>query len=230
MVTKPRSRIGSASEALRRKIELVSEPYLDSSRRFLRDPRIARLYPEYLIALHGIVRASVPLMQAALDRAKTLSADDPVAAGLGPYLSQHIDEERGHDLWLLEDLERLGVGRTAVLARVPSPAVAGLVGSQYYWILHHHPVAVLGYLAVAEGFPSPDLVEELIAATGHTRQAFHMLAEHAELDTHHRNELDQLIDTLPLSADLETLLGLSAMTTVGAMARCVEELLQDSVS
>ena len=30
---------------------------------------------------------------------------------------------------------------------MPSPAVAALVGSQYYWLLHHHPVALLGFVA-----------------------------------------------------------------------------------
>ena len=36
---------------------------------------------------------------------------------------------------------------------MPPPSVAGLVGSQYYWILHHHPVAFLGYVALMEGYP-----------------------------------------------------------------------------
>jgi hypothetical protein len=222
---KLRSRSGSASGLLHSKIELVSDPFLDASRRFLAHPGIAVLYPEYLIALHCVVRSSVPLMQAALDRAEVMADTDPVANGLTAYLEGHIEEERGHDQWLLEDLQRLGVPREAVLARVPSPAVAALVGSQYYWVLHYHPVAVLGYLAVAEGYPAaPSLIEELIARTGYPRDCFRMLAEHAELDPHHRDELDQLIDSLPLTEDLETLLGLSAMSTVGFMARCIEEV------
>jgi hypothetical protein len=32
----------------------------------------------------------------------------------------------------------------------PSANVAALVGAQYYWILHHHPVALLGYMATLE--------------------------------------------------------------------------------
>ena len=218
-------RADSPSALLHRKIELVIQPFLDASGKFLNHRDIAVLYPEYLIALHGIVRASVPLMEATLGRAEAMADSDAVAGALTAYLPTHIQEERGHDQWLLEDLERLGVPRAAVFARVPSPAVACLVGSQYYWVLHHHPVALLGYLAVAEGYPAaPSLIEEMVARTGHPRDAFRMLAEHAELDPHHRDELDQLIDSLPLTPELETTLGLSAMSSVGLMARCIEEV------
>lgn len=185
------------------------------------------MYPEYLVALHCVVRASVPVMQAALDRADAMADTDPVARGLTAYLARHIEEELGHDRWLLEDLEHLGVPRRDVVVRVPTPTVAALVGSQYYWVLHYHPVALLGYLAVAEGYPmAPELVEELIAKTGYPSRCFRMLAEHAELDPHHRDELDQLIDSLPLTPDLETLLGLSAMSTTGLMARALEEVVE----
>jgi hypothetical protein len=224
-VRETRSR--SVSALLHAKIELVFEPFLDASKRFMSHPRIAALYPEYLITLHSIIRSSVPLMQAALDRAEAMAGSDLVADGLTFYLSAHIEEERGHDEWLLDDLERLGMGRADVLGRLPSSTVAALVGSQYYWALHCHPVALLGYLMVSEGYPiAPSLVEDLIDRTGYPRDCFRMLAEHAELDPHHGEELDGLVDSLPLTPDLETLLGVSAMRTVGFMARCLEEVVE----
>jgi hypothetical protein len=223
------SRFDSASALLHAKIELVFDPFLSASNRFMSHPRIAALYPEYLITLHSIVRTSVPLMQAALDRAEAMADSDLVASGLTFYLSAHIEEERGHDQWILDDLERLAVGRSEVLGRLPSPTVAALVGSQYYWALHCHPVALLGYLMVSEGYPTaPSLVEDLIDRTGYPRDCFRMLAEHAELDPHHGEELDHLIDSLPLTPHLETLLGLSAMRSVGFMARCLEEVVEGS--
>lgn len=229
--TEPRSPIGSSSAVLHRKIELVSEPFLDASRRFLTHPKIGELYPEYLITLHCIVRSSVPVMLAALGRAEAMAGSDAAARGLTEYLARHIEEERGHDGWLLEDLEALGVPRGDVLARVPPPTVAALVGSQYYWVLHYHPVSLLGYLAVAEGYPAaPTMIEQLVARTRFPRAGFRMLAEHAELDTHHRDELDELIDSLPLTAHLETVLGLSAMTTVGFLASCIDEVVEGAVT
>ncbi len=152
-------------------------------------------------------------------------SSDPVADGLADYLDRHIEEELGHDEWVLEDLEVLGVDRASVLSRVPSPAVARMIGSQYYWALHYHPVAVLGYMSVTEGYPtSPRLIERLIESTGLPRRAFRTLIEHAELDTDHGDELDRVVDSLPLSRELEEVVALSAMSSVDLMARCIEEV------
>lgn len=98
--------------------------------------RIRQLLPEYLIRTHCIIRTTVPLMESVRAKALEMSDTDPVAAGVARYLTKHVEEERDHDLWLLEDLEIMGVEPEAVLARVPSPTVASFVGSQYYWSLH----------------------------------------------------------------------------------------------
>jgi heme oxygenase-like protein len=188
-------------------------------------PHVRGLLPEYLIRSHCIIRASVPLMETARDRARTIAPDDPVAAGVVDYLDGHIDEERCHDEWLLDDLEVMGVDRTTVLARVPSSIVASLVGSQYYWVLHFHPVVVLGYIAVMEGYPpTPRLIEGLIARTGYPRNAFRTLIQHGELDPHHRDELNRMIDALAMTRTQEAALGVSAMSSVDLLARSVREV------
>ena len=54
--------------------------------------------------------------------------------------------------------------------RPPSPTVAALVGAQYYWIEHVHPVGLLGYVLLLEGWPpTPETVEELRRRTGTRR-------------------------------------------------------------
>lgn len=191
--------------------------------------RIAELWPEYLVTQHAIIRATVPLMETAAERARELAHDDPVAAGVASYLERHSDEERDHDEWLLDDIELLGIDRSAALGRLPSASVASLVGCQYYWALHYHPLALLGYISLMEGYPpTADLVEDLIIRTGYPREAFRTFAEHGELDPHHREELDEAINSLPLTAQHEALLGLSAMSSVGFLARSIEEVLPDA--
>lgn len=188
---------------------------------------MADLFPNYLIRTHCIIRTTVPLMEAVLGQARVMADTDPVAAGVAIYLAKHLEEERDHDTWLLEDLELMGVDRSKVLGRVPSATIASLVGCQYYWALHYHPVALLGYFAFMEGYPpTTTLIEDLIVRTGFPRKAFRTLVEHGELDTHHRDELDQTIDSLPLTRDQEAVLGLSAMSGVGLLARSVEEVLE----
>ena len=78
-------------------------------------------------------------MERALERAREAPAEDPAAAGLAAYLEHHLDEERGHDDWLLEDLEVLGVRARRSWRVRPRPCVAALVGAQYYWIEHYDP-------------------------------------------------------------------------------------------
>ena len=190
--------------------------------RLVDDPRLPELWPEYLVVQHQIIRATVPLTRAALDGANA-RGDDPT--GLAAYLELHVDEELGHDETLLGDLALLGVARDRVLARMPSPAVASLVGAQYYWIRHHHPVAFLGYVGVMEGYPPTDeLVELLIERTGFPREAFRTFSEHGELDPGHRDHLDRTLDALPLTERHEQAIGASAIATVALATRAVEEL------
>ena len=111
---------------------------------------------------------------------------------------------------------------------MPSPAVAALVGGQYYWIFHYHPVAFLGYVALMEGYPpTPELIDELVERTGHPRAAFRTYVEHAELDPGHRDHLDRTIDSLPLDASHEAGIGISAIATAALAATSLEELLAE---
>lgn len=215
-----------ASALLRRKISLVIPAFVRVGDRLVAHPRVRELYPEYLFTSHCVIRASVPLMETA--RAVAAARDDPVSAALAPYLAHHIPEELDHDEWLLGDLESLGCDRAALLRRPPSPAVAALVGAQYYWIHHYHPVALLGYIGLLEGYPpSLALIDALQRGTGYERAAFRTMIAHAELDPGHGAELDELLDTLPLTREQSAVIGLSAMHTVECYTRAIEELLEE---
>ncbi len=225
MTSTPAVEPGTASTRFRAKIELAIGPLGVACEELVEHPRLRELWPEYLVIQHQIIRATVPLTLAAGEQARELR-DDPLAEPLATYLDEHVDEERGHDETLLDDLEPLGMTRTDVLARVPRPSVATLVGAQYYWLLHHHPLAFLGFVGVMEGFPpTEELVELLIDRTGYPPESFRTFAEHAELDPGHRDHLDRVLDTLPLTPEDEALLGVSAITTAGLAAQPLEELL-----
>jgi len=214
------------SARLRRKLEVVLPALFAAGRRLFRHAKTRELYPEYLFTSHAIIRASVPLMEAGRDACRRLEGDR-VAEQVGRYLTDHIPEELGHDEWLLGDLALLGYSREAVLDRPPSPTVASLVGAQYYWISHYHPVALLGYILLLEGYPITGAeIEELKARTGYPPAAFRTLAEHGELDPAHGAELDALIDRLPLNAEQRDALALNALSSVELMTRAVDEIFE----
>jgi hypothetical protein len=216
----------TTSRRLRSQIEIVVELFGTAFTALADHPEIPTLFRRYLINTHAIIKATVPLFETARDRARALAADDPVAAAVAGYMEQHIAEELHHDEWLLDDLEVIGEKRQDVENAIPPPSVAALVGSQYYWVLHVHPVAILGYLAFMEGYPpTRELIDLLIERTGYPSDAFRTYALHGELDEGHREDIDRVIDSLPLREDQETLLGLAAMSGVVMLARTLEDVL-----
>ncbi|TKJ17957.1 iron-containing redox enzyme family protein [Blastococcus sp. CCUG 61487] len=221
----PTSSTTAESRRLRGILELALPVLLVQGRRLMGHPALRELYPRYLVLAHTKIRASVPLMETALAACRRLP-DDPVAVLLADYLEHHVPEERGHDEWLLADLAAVGVAAEEVRAVVPSPSVAALVGAQYYWVQHVHPVGLLGYIGLLEGYPpAPEEIERMRTATGYGAEAFRTLLLHAELDPHHGAELDELLDALPLTDAQRNLVGLSAITSVQLAAAALQELL-----
>jgi hypothetical protein len=219
----------SRSELLRLRLELAADDYHAAAAALWSHPQLRAVFPDYLFRIHSIIRASVPVMEAARDRAAALAEHDPVCAALAAYLAHHVPEERHHDDWLLDDLDVLGVPPAAVWARQPSPTVAALVGAQYYWIQHHHPIAVLGYIAVLEGTPPTEaLVEEVRRATGLPAAAFRTFIKHARLDPHHRDDLNAALDAMPLTEAHEALVTVNAIETQHWLARSLRETLRDA--
>ncbi|MGW0531365.1 iron-containing redox enzyme family protein [Streptomyces sp. NPDC003032] len=189
--------------------------------------RPALIYPEFLVLTHQIIRASVPLMESARDRCEELVRKDadPSAAALIPYWERHIEEERGHDEWVREDLAALGHDPARVWRSVPPGEVAALCGAQYFWIHRLHPVCLLGYQAVLEGSPPrPDVAAVLGARTGLPRRAFRTLARHAAADVGHGAQLRRLLDELPLEERLTAAVSRSALHTARSVIRVFEDL------
>ena len=214
----------SHSHRLRLKLELVRHVFSAPTRALLEHPQA---YPAFLSRVACIAQSFVPLLEATAKRSREMAPEDRVAEGLISYLEKHIIEESGEDI--MADLEALGSTRADVLSHMSSPSIAALVGSQYYWVLHCHPVAVLGFIEVLEGYPSSkSTIEELIVKTGLPRAGFRSLLQHAELDVGHRDELNAVLDSLPLDRDQTALLGVSALETVHLLNEAFTEVFEEA--
>ncbi|MBT2377326.1 iron-containing redox enzyme family protein [Streptomyces sp. ISL-111] len=208
-----------ASTRLRTKLLLLEPEFRDSTTHMWRPEGLLPRYRSYLCTMHAVIRASVPLMELALRRT-AVRPGDPLSEPLAAYLAEHIQEEAGHDTWLLEDLLAAGAAPEDALGPLPPPDVATLVGPPYYWIEHHHPVALLGYIAVLEGYaPAPGLTDRVGRLTGLPAAALRTVREHAALDTHHLDELYALLDRLPLTRDQEAAVAVSALHSLDALTR-----------
>jgi hypothetical protein len=146
------------------------------------------------------MQGGITLMRVARDRALALPGD-PVANIIAPYLQQHIDEEKDHCAWLLDDIETLGITSQQVAEATPLTSVVSLLGAQYFWALNIHPVAVFGYLIVLEGYaPIAEQLEAIRIRTGIPGTAFRCLIAHADNDPHHLADLNHTLDSMSPSA------------------------------
>lgn len=212
----------SHGAALRTTLDLVTPTLRLAAARLWSAPLLAERYPVYLRAMHGVVRASVPLMRAAVSRCTEPAFDRAVAEPLRAYLEAHIVQELHHDDWLLDDLSVIGASHGAP----PGPVIARLAGAQYYWLHHVDPVCLLGYIAVLEGnAPSAHLADYLRVVTGLPDAAFRTLRHHADVDVAHSEELAALLDRLPLTARQRSAVTVSALSTVGDLV-----LLYDAIA
>ena len=215
-----------ASQALQSRLSLYGSSWKRLSSSFWDAPDLQARYPGMLKVSYQVIRASTALLSLARDRAAALAPEDPVSAGLAVYLAKHEEEERGHDDWLLEDLARLGIAQEEVKAEIASPHVAAMVGAQHYWVLHAHPVAILGYIAVLEGEPPDEaFFEDAARRSGLPAEAFSTLRYHSRVDRAHWQELLDLMDALPLEPRHLSLIGLSVLHTCLGMEAGIQAVL-----
>lgn len=194
--------------------ELGARPLEITSRPITPRSKSSAWLKDRLVTLYWMIHPSVPLMRAACDRCTMHTDTSELMTELAKYYNKHIKEEMNHDEWLLEDLEAIGVTRQEALSHKPIQTLAELVGSQYYWIYHWHPVCLLGYIFALEGYPPRrELIHRLREATGAPEAAFRTLIEHSDLDPHHSQELFEFLDSLPLTQEHEQWITSNAIYT-----------------
>ena len=65
-------------------------------------------------------------------------------------LFEYIAEEKGHELWILDDIAALGGDAEAVARGQPDAPCAAMIGYVYYAIEHISPYCLLGMVHVLE--------------------------------------------------------------------------------
>ncbi|AUL14457.1 TenA family transcriptional regulator [Bordetella bronchiseptica] len=150
-------------------------------------------YVAFLGEAYHHVRHTVPLMEAFLARLGQESA------WLAPALEEYIDEERGHDEWILNDLRALGQDADRVRAAGPGPDTEIMVAYAYDTIMRKNPVGFFGMVHVLEGtsvalaLNAADRIQEALALP---TSAFSYLRSHGTLDREHTAHFAELMNRL----------------------------------
>ena len=116
------------------------------------------------------------------------------------FLYEHMHEESGHEEWVRNDLQAVGVEPAATEAHEPSPFTRALVGYNYWAADRRHPCSVLGMLYVLEviasvyGGPFAAAIKESLLLEGDRGVSF--INSHATMDAAHMADLRKILNTL----------------------------------
>ncbi|VVT19457.1 AMP-dependent synthetase [Sphingomonas aurantiaca] len=154
--------------------------------------RITRAdYIAYLTEAFHHVRHTVTLMEEA--RARLAHRPVLVAA-----LDEYIEEETGHEFWILEDIEAAG-GNSLVASHAPAPATRAMVEHAYETIRQGNPAAFFGMVYVLEGTSiamASHGAGAVQSALGLPDSAFHYLTSHGALDQDHMVFFEKLMNRI----------------------------------
>jgi pyrroloquinoline quinone (PQQ) biosynthesis protein C len=152
------------------------------------------LYLDFLSQAYHHVKSTAPLLALAASRC---GSDD---RRYQTALFEYIQEERGHDEWILEDIEALGGDPGSVRQDSPHFPCRIMVGHAYFLVDHVSPYALLGMIHVLEGMAvalasnAARAIHKTIAAT--TGAGFKYLTTHGDLDIEHTKLFERLIDEI----------------------------------
>ena len=139
------------------------------------------VYVEFLTQAYHHVRHTCPLLSLAAARTQN--------SNYRASLYSYIDEERGHDEWILSDIAAMGGDVERTKSTPARPACRAMVAYAYYAIEWISPYALLGMVHVLEGM-SAQLATR--AATSLKKnlnpggtEGFLYLSSHGVLDADH---------------------------------------------
>lgn len=114
------------------------------------------------------------------------------------FLYEHMQEEKGHEEWVVNDLDVIGVMREQVLAYKPSDYMLALNGYNYWAADRLHPCSVLGMLYALEvvasvyGGQMTTAIQESLLLEGERGISF--ISSHATLDKEHMADLREVMN------------------------------------
>ena len=149
-------------------------------------------YRALLLELYPVVWHFNPACASAASRL----GDDFTAVRL--FLYEHMHEEAGHEQWVLNDLQAVGVAPEAARAHRATPHTLALVGYNHWAAERRHPCSVLGMMYTLEviasvyGGPFASAIRESLLLDGDAGVSF--IASHASLDAAHMVALRQVLN------------------------------------
>lgn len=161
--------------------------------------RISReTYTAYLEQAYHHVKHTVPLLMLCGARL------DDQHEWLREAIAEYIEEETGHQEWILNDIAASGGNKEAARASAPNMATEMMVAYAYDYITRKNPVGFFGMVFVLEGTSiqlATNIAETLMNALGLPRKSFSYLLSHGTLDISHMQFFASLMNRVDSEDD-----------------------------
>ncbi|MDP2283897.1 MAG: iron-containing redox enzyme family protein [Pseudohongiella sp.] len=148
-------------------------------------------YIAYLTQAYHHVKYTVPLMMAVGARLPDRQE------WLREAIAEYIEDEIGHQEWILNDIAACGGDKEAVRASKPAPETELMVAYAFDMISRRDPIGFFGMVHVLEG-TSVSLADhaavQIRDSLGLPEQAFSYLRSHGAIDQKHILFLENLIN------------------------------------
>lgn len=159
-------------------------------------------YQAFLTEAYHHVKHTVPLLMAVGSRLS--SAQEYYREAIAEY----IEEELGHQEWVLNDLAATGADKESVRHGQPRLATELMVAYAYDTVLRGNPLAFFGMVLVLEGTSvnlatgAADIIQQQLQLPN---KAFSYLRSHGSLDIEHLSFFEKLMDTISDAADQQAI-------------------------
>jgi pyrroloquinoline quinone (PQQ) biosynthesis protein C len=156
------------------------------------------LYLAFLGQAYQHVRHTVPLLMAVGSR---LTSE---YEWLRKDITHYIEEEYGHEQWILNDIAAAGGDRNAAAAAPPHVETDAMIAYAYDTVMRRNPVGFFGMVYVLEGTSialALDAASKVQGTLGLPNHAFSYLRSHGTLDREHVQQLAGILNRLSNPAD-----------------------------
>lgn len=156
------------------------------------------LYVAFLTQAYHHVKHTVPLLMAVGSRL------DDSKDWLRSELVHYIEEEHGHEQWILNDIDAAGGDAESVRHSRPHVETDSMVAYAYDVAMRRNPVGFFGMVFVLEGTSvalALDAANRIQTALDLPDRAFSYLRSHGKLDQEHTQHLAGIVNRLEAPID-----------------------------
>ena len=165
-------------------------------------------YIAFLSQAYHHVKHTVPLLMACGSRLGERHE------WLREAIAEYIEEEVGHQEWILSDIRACGGDAEAVRRARPHPSTELMVAYAYHQVDRGNPVGFFGMVHVLEGTSTAlatHAAGTIQTALSLPQEAFSYLSSHGSLDLEHVAFFEQLMNRLEDDADREAVVHMARM-------------------